>query len=184
VPISSIHSKCFPPFPSLRRCSCPEYQYPRPQNRRPSVVRDCTTRVVLMRIGNRYRFHLASIYSTRVSHDVDSFSGWWKPLLYQGPGEGGREDGHPVDTPRSYSNSSSLVYQVAWSRRLSSHPHYRRTWHGRGKIGHSKGIQRKKIFHTKPCMKIPWNGEAALQGSSHFVVTRDLRDISFRHEGL
>jgi hypothetical protein len=46
--------------------------------------------------GTGYRFGLASNCPARVSHDVDSFSGWWKPLLCQRPGEGGRGDGHPA----------------------------------------------------------------------------------------
>src|SRR5271155_5154677 len=54
---------------------------------------DAQQRVARAR-GTGYRFGLASTCSTQVSHDVDSFSGWWKPLLYQPPGEGGREDGH------------------------------------------------------------------------------------------
>lgn len=46
--------------------------------------------------GTGYRFGLASTCSARISNDVDSFSGWWKPLLYQRPGEAGRQGGHPA----------------------------------------------------------------------------------------
>ena len=41
--------------------------------------------------GTGYRFGLASTCSARVSPDAESFSRWWKPLLYQRPGmEGNR----------------------------------------------------------------------------------------------
>jgi len=55
------------------------------------------------------------------SLDVHSFSGWWKPLLYQRPGEGGREDGHSAQRQallrRSQCQAAYVVRKEVAARR-------------------------------------------------------------------